>query len=408
MKFELHAAKAEIKLLDYPDNSIDSCVHDGPYGIRFMGKAWDGKNIEDTFKRRNEFAKNEEVREGRTSNGFGKSLFAGTYNQANQANQAFQFWTTEIAREVYRVLKPGAYFLSFCSPRTFHRLVCGIEDAGFEIRDTLMWIFGSGFPKSHNLKGDWKGWGSALKPAFEPICMARKPLEKGLTIEENVKKWGTGAIYIDGCRVEGDPWVWGSQTNIKGGNYGHRATDFFTRGEAYAENVKGGENGRWPANIMHDGSEEVVALFPESYGQQGDVKGTEPSNTGMEGTHCFGKFNRVASRPKRNDSGSAARFFYVPKTSRADRNEGCESLNNNHPTVKPTEAMQYLVRLVTPPGGTCLDHMCGSGSTGKACAIEDFDFIGIDEDPHNIEISRLRIQFILDHKNLFGTFIRPK
>jgi len=434
MKFELYAAKAEVKLKDISDNSIDSCVHDGPYGIRFMGKAWDSFDIKKNGSLRDSYPIGEKRKaKGRKTTGFGNSIEAGKYNTSKNANQQFQQFTTEISREIYRVLKPGAYFLSFCSPRTFHRLVCGIEDAGFEIRDTLMWIFSSGFPKSHNLDGEWEGWGSALKPAFEPICMARKPLEKGLTIAQNVKKWGTGAIYIDGCRIEGDPWTWGTQTNIKGGNYGHRSTDMFVRGESYAKNVKGGEKGRWPANIMHDGSEEVVALFPDAIGQQGDLINHQENRESPNG--IYGKFSAARDHLKRVElNKSAARFFYVPKTSRADRNEGCESLDkkpllwssgtqspgtlksagtdkssqNNHPTVKPTEAMQYLVRLVTPPKGTCLDHMCGSGSTGKACAIEDFDFIGIDEDSHNIEIARLRIQFIIDHKDLFGTFIRPK
>src|SRR5678815_3988413 len=207
MKFELFAAKAEDKLKDFTDNSIGSCVHDGPYGIHFMGKSWD--------KFSGPLGIDHKLTRERSG-----SMNAGLYNLSLSANQKFQSWTTEIAREVYRVLKPGAYFLSFSSPRTFHRLVCGIEDAGFEIRDTLMWIFSSGFPKSHNLEDEWKGYGSALKPAFEPICMARKPLDKGLSIAQNIKKWGVGAININDCRIEGLPWSWGTQTDIKGGNYG--------------------------------------------------------------------------------------------------------------------------------------------------------------------------------------------
>lgn len=431
MKFELYAAKAEEKLKDIPDNSIDSCVHDGPYGIRFMGKAWDSFDIHIKGKKRDAQPSIERKESGRLNAGFGNSIEAGKYDPS--ANQKFQEWTTEIASDVYRVLKPGAYFLSFCSPRTFHRLVCGIEDAGFEIRDTLMWLFGSGFPKSHNLKGDWKGWGSALKPAFEPICMARKPLEKGLTIAENVKKWGTGAIYIDGCRIEIDELVDDARLGGKGQWKTDKAAKNVYAGGFAGDDVTSSPLGRWPANVIHDGSPEVVALFHNAPGQQGMAL----NNDGQKTNQIYDKYKANVSNnpiPRKDNSLSAARFFYVPKTSRADRNEGCENLDkkpliwssgtknpgsfqsegtdrssqNNHPTVKPTELMQYLVRMVTPQRGVVLDHMCGSGSTGKACAIEDFDFIGIDEDPHNIEIARLRIQYIIDHKDLFGKFIRPK
>lgn len=247
------------KLSDMEENSADSCVMDGPYGIRFMGKAWDSFDI----------AEKNGIRRGQEShapgagpNGAHKSIAAeaGKYDRNANANREFQEWTRNLSEAIYRVLKPGAYYLSFSSPRTFHRLASGIEDAGFEIRDTLMWIFASGFPKSHNLTGDRQGWGSALKPAYEPICMARKPLEKGLTIAQNVEKWGTGAIWIDGCRIDGEPWHFGSQTNIKGGNYGHRNTDIFTRGEAYAKNVAGGEEGRWPANLLLSYPEDEYIL----------------------------------------------------------------------------------------------------------------------------------------------------
>ncbi len=426
MTFDLFCGKSEEKLKDFPDNHFDSCVCDGPYGIRFMGKAWDKFDIEKRAGIR-KTAKSRDINSGRNGAHMSTAIEAGKYNQSNQSNQIFQQWTTELSREVYRVLKPGAYFLSFCSPRTFHRLVSGIEDAGFEIRDTIMWIFASGFPKSHNLKGDREGWGSALKPAYEPICMARKPLEG--TIAQNVDKYGTGAINIDGSRIDGEPWTFGPQTDLKGGGYGtKRPAD----GHVLAKNVESNPLGRWPANFIHDGSEEVLNLMPESDGQMGDVKGTEPSHTGESG--IFGNFGRTEFRGKRNDSGSAARFFYVPKTSRADRNEGCEHLKskpllwssgtlnpgtfqsegtdksspNNHPTVKPTELMQYLVRMVTPKGGLVLDHFCGSGSTGKACAIEGMNFVGIDQDPYNIEISRCRIDFINNNRDLFGTYNKQK
>lgn len=412
MKYELFAAKAEDKLKDFADNSFDSCVVDGPYGIHFMGKTWDkfggpiGIDHQLTHKR-------------------GGSMHAGLYNQSNQSNQLFQAWTAELGREVYRVLKPGAYFLSFCSPRTYHRLVCGIEDAGFEIRDTIMWVFGSGFPKNHDVgkatnQPQYNGWGTALKPAYEPICVARKPFEG--TVAENFLKYGTGGINIGECRIDlgGD---------YKSGANGRPSQTGLADGYDALKANLASDIGRWPANIIHDGTPEVMELFPDSKGQQGDVKGTEQSRTGK---NAYSEYGRIATA-KRNNIGSAARFYYVPKTSRADRNEGCDHLvnkplnwsegsanpgsfqsggtdkssPNNHPTVKPTELMQYLVRLVTPKGGRCLDYLCGSGSTLKACAIEGFDCVGIDQDAHNIEIARCRVQYILDHQDLFGVFQRP-
>jgi site-specific DNA-methyltransferase (adenine-specific) len=296
-------------------------------------------------------------------------------------------------------------------------MVCGIEDAGFEIRDVIMWVFSSGFPKSHNLHEEWEGWGTALKPAYEPILIARKPLNN--TVAENMRQFGTGAINIDASRIPGQ-WKFGTQTDIRGGNFNNaRPSD----GNVFAKNVESNPLGRWPANLIHDGSDEVLKLFPNSKGQQGNVTGKETSHTGDENTHTYGEYARVPFE-KRNDTGSAARFFYCPKTSRKDRNEGCDHLpdvkggmvsntsgqhmtrreedykpepvKNNHPTVKPTALMQYLCRLVTQPGGTIVDPFMGSGSTGKAAMYEGFNFIGIDIDPNNKPIAEARIKFAIE------------
>jgi site-specific DNA-methyltransferase (adenine-specific) len=410
----LHGLCEEV-LKEFPDNTFDSVVTDPPYGLKFMGKKWD-----------------------------------------------YEVPTVAQWEEILRVLKPGGYLLSFAGTRTQHRMACNIEDAGFEIRDMIAWVYGSGFPKSLNIgkavdkiqgnereelgrvkrtgkesgtygqfegnnmetKGtsEFEGWGTALKPALEPITVARKPLEKGLTVAENCLKWGTGGINIDGCRIEGEYLCSGGPTGFKPERGWHQHSM-----EKMPPRVN---SGRFPSNFIHDGSDEAMALFPQSAGQQGDVRGTEPSCTGDEGTVCFGKFNRVASRPKRNDSGSAARFFYCAKASKQDRDEGLEGFNlissmemtgrkeesagllmnrpdgtirenpfagksgearNNHPTVKPTNLMRYLCRLVTPPKGIIIDPFCGSGSTGKAAALEGFRFIGIDKEIESVRLAQARI-----------------
>jgi DNA modification methylase len=297
--------------------SVDSIVTDPPYGLSFMGKDWD------------------------------------------HGVPGEHFW-----REALRVAKPGAYLLAFGGTRTFHRLTVAIEDAGWEIRDCVMWVYGSGFPKSHNLDGERKGWGTALKPAWEPIIVARKAVEG--TVAANVEKYGTGAINVDGCRV-GTELIPTRGGDKFPGVYG-----------TYATCPESTHAGRWPANLIHDGGEEVTGLL-----------------------------------------GDAARFFYCPKASKKDREEGLKGMEtkttmrygeqgqgpsaqqppkkpveqrNIHPTVKPTDLMRYLCRLVTPPGGTVLDPFMGSGSTGKAAALEGFNFIGIDLNPEYVEIAQNRIK----------------
>lgn len=331
-------------------DSVDSIVTDPPYGLSFMGRCWD------------------------------------------HGVPAEPFW-----REFLRVAKPGAHLLAFGGTRTFHRLACAIEGAGWEIRDTVMWVYGQGFPKSYNLKGDFEGWGTTLKPAWEPIIVARKPLTG--TVANNMQEHGTGAMNIDACRIgtsketpfgnnpEGksitaDSWL---RKHGHGSGYGPRTQD------------QSGMNpniGRWPANLIHDGSDEVMRLFPET--------GPSPKPYVRKKVADGGIYREGAGRKPEGyvttspaDAGSAARFFYCAKASKKDRGE-----DNKHPTVKPTDLMRYLVRLVTPPGGTVLDPFMGSGSTGKAAALEGFSFIGIEREAEYMEIARSRIE--LSQQDMFA------
>ena len=382
------------KLKELKDNSVDSIVTDPPYGLSFMGKKWD-------------------------------------YDVPSQ----------EIFEECLRVLKPGGHLLSFAGSRTYHRMAVRVEDAGFEIRDQIMWIYGSGFPKSLNIgkavdktrgvEGDvigtrkvtssdigqksgwnplntdrgeyeyreimneWKGWGTALKPAHEPIVMARKPLSEK-TVVNNVLEWGIGGINIDASRV--------GTEKISAHHVGSSASETYSwnNGDKKESSKEYYTNeGRFPANIIFD--EEAGKILDEQ------------------------------------SEGGASRFFYCPKTSKTDRNEGLEHLEdkyyaagnqakaelkrgntdfnankdkgreerhnhnqvgvskNNHPTVKPTDLMLYLIRLVTPKGGTTLDPFMGSGSTGKAAIRGGFDFVGIEREEEYMEIAEARIQYEIDN-----------
>lgn len=296
--------------------------------------------------------------------------------------------------ECLRVLKPGGYLLAFSGTRTYHRMAVAIEDAGFEVRDQIGWLYGSGFPKSHN--GEWGG--TALKPAWEPICMARKP--PAGTVEANWRQHGTGALNIDACRIPSEPMP----PNTGRGAMLRRTPD---EQREPRPPVQPHDLGRWPANVIHDGSDGVVAAFPDAPGAQSPVTGDEPS---ASTSAVYGKFKRAASdrtgeasansdnagavgfkmKPgMRREAASAARFYYCAKADRADRNEG--GVNNVHPTVKPTDLMRYLCRLVTPPGGVVLDPFMGSGSTLKAAELEGFSAIGIELSPEYIVIARRRI-----------------
>ena len=319
---ELHHGNCLDILRTMPDCSVDAVVTDPPYGLSFMGKRWD-----------------------------------------------YDVPSTEIWAECLRVLKPGGYLLAFAGTRTQHRMAVRIEDAGFEIRDMLAWMYGSGFPKSHNLDGEHQGWGTALKPAMEPITMARKPFKA--TVAQNVQEWGTGAINIDGCRI-GEEEI-KTCAKVPGKSFNSLAPVGFNGCEESTH------LGRWPANVMHDGSAEILQ--------------------GM---------------------GEAARFFYTPKACKDDRDDGCEMMEerwkagysytdtpgnaadgmfkdretlkrNFHPTVKPTDLMRYLCRMVTPTGGVVLDPFTGSGSTGRGAVLEGFRFIGCEMDADYIEIAKARI-----------------
>lgn len=366
-------------------NSFDSIVTDPPYEFGFMGKKWDSSGV--------------------------------AFDPAT--------W-----REALRVVKPGAYMLAFGGTRTHHRLMCAIEDAGWEIRDVLMWIYGSGFPKSHNLGGctcgteteahaeicrlntvgwsDWQGWGTALKPAWEPIILARKPLDG--TVAANVLANGTGALNIDDCRVPGSK----PDTTRGAGGQNGRYGAIGAQGR-----IKDDGLGRWPANVLHDGSDEVLAAFPQAR-SAGYVTPAEGRNLSQARGVCYGEYGpRVGTGY--NDAGSAARFFYCAKASRKDRNDGCDALPrrtsgmvsntsgqhitrrdggapapaaNHHPTVKPTDLMRWCCRLITPPQGKILDLFAGSGSTGRGAVAEGFQFEGIELEADYTEIAEARIRAV--------------
>lgn len=354
------------RLRELDDASVSSIVTDPPYELAFMGKAWDASGI--------------------------------AYN-------------VDVWRECLRVLKPGGYLLAFGGTRTYHRMVVAIEDAGFEIRDSVHWIYGSGFPKSLDVSKaidkaagaedaakQWAGWGTALKPAHEPIVVARKPLDG--TVANNVTTHGTGALNIDACRInrtEGDVSI---------GGYGNGGIGIGTVGEDSGEG-KGAEwvtstNGRWPANVILDeaAGEELDAQSGVSKSQGGRIGKKAQGTIAIGGAGTY-----KAGDPGYGDIGGASRFFYCPKPSRTERNAGLGGLpdrarpvhiqqleakreaegkervsdqttKNFHPTVKPVALIGYLVRLVTPPGGVVLDPFLGSGTTAVAAIDEGFSWIG--------------------------------
>jgi site-specific DNA-methyltransferase (adenine-specific) len=318
------------------------------------------------------------------------------YGAAYHPSQLFHY---QWAREAYRVLKPGGHLLAFCGPRTYHRMAAAIEDAGFEIRDCLLWMFGSGFPKSHNLDGKvpgFDGWGTALKPAAEFICMARKPLVG--TVAANVLEHGTGALNIDGCRVTVDPVADASQLRTM--QRGQRTED--TSGQTWGLSKNSGDkpqvvraNGRWPANVIHDGSDEVLAAFPDAPGQQRTVG---PEHGAKSSVNVYGDYGARETFAPRSDAGSAARFFYSAKADAEDR------LGSKHPTVKPVDLMAYLCRLVTPPGGLVLDPFAGSGTTGMACLREGFRAILIEREPEYVADIKRRLAHVAGTDTpLFGS-----
>jgi len=393
--------REKLKLL--PDNSVDSVVTDPPYELGFMGKSWDNSGI-----------------------AYDVSVWA----------------------ECLRVLKPGGHILAFGGSRTWHRLAVAVEDAGFELRDSIAWLYGSGFPKSlnvskaidkragaereilhsYNRKGrqsgilgkeveitrditapssseakTWQGWGTALKPAFEPIVVGRKPFGKGVTVAENVLAWGVGGLNIDGSRIGSENRVntatgKRSQTVTAGGSFGGESGGYnFAPG-----NTESVVQGRWPANVILD--EVTAGLLDEQSGISRD--GVAVRRNGNSGAGMFPvKIANESADVGFGGQGGASRFFYVAKASKRDRNEGLEELEakrhadrvvgdgpggenprnrtnqakqNFHPTVKPTQLMRYLIKLVTPEGGTVLDPFTGSGSTGKAALLDGYKFVGVE------------------------------
>ena len=376
------------------ESSIHACVTDPPYHLTAGKKGGSGPasvNLASPHGR------------ARVTTGF----MGMTWDGGDVAMRS-ETWA-----EVLRVLTPGAHLLAFGGTRTFHRMMCAIEDAGFEIRDTIMWVYGSGFPKSRNLGGEWDGWGTALKPAWEPIIVARKPLEG--TVAANVAKYGTGALNIDGCRIEfkGEADEREAKEKNQHGEFGSGPMTNQVFGKFSKDRENYDPPGRWPANVAHDGSDEVARLFPET------TSGAMKRDVGAYDGDSATEFLRGRSGPsnQRADSGNAARFFYCAKADRHDRNEGCEELpardlnwssgkqspgtfqsentdrsaTNFHPTVKPTDLMRWLCRLVTPRGGTVLDPFMGSGSTLKAAELEGFSGVGIEIAPEYAEIARRRI-----------------
>lgn len=409
--FELIHADCRAVMANMGDSTVDSVVCDPPYHLTSIVKRFGSANAAPAgFGTDGAFA--------RASRGFmGKEWDGGDI--------AFN---PELWREVWRVLKPGGHLLAFSGTRTYHRMACAIEDAGFEIRDMLSWLYGSGFPKSHNigkalgaddpceycgpgaytgLPGNacencqntglkypeaqqWAGWGTALKPACEPICFARKPLIG--TVAANVLAHGTGAINIDGCRVPTDETITATR-NIALGSSGAGVFGAATVPGVYQQQP----GGRFPANVLHDGSPEVVDGFPREAGARAPVT----VRNGDKFCNSYGAFaGRIDEQGStfRGDSGSAARFFYCAKASKRDRDEGLDERGNTHPTVKPTDLMRWLCRLVTPPGGLVFDPFAGSGSTGKAAILEGFRFIGAEMTDEYIPIARARIEWALRNK----------
>jgi DNA modification methylase len=416
------------KLKELEDNSVDSIVTDPPYGLSFMGKKWD-----------------------------------------------YDVPSTQIWKECLRVLKPGGHLLAFAGSRTYHRMAVRIEDAGFEIRDMISWLYGSGFPKSLNIgkavdklrgnerevvgktsvcgtfkqeyqvkqgyrpennsggyagernganvtKGtsEWEGWGTALKPAHEPVVMARKPLEEN-TVVDNVLKWGTGGINIDESRIPTDE---DQRRPSKGGENGLNNTNTFKIRERTVEEQPK-HDGRFPANLILD--EEAGEMLDEQTGvlSSGFMKaGTARLMSDNPNKNTYGKWNPdTVANDTYGDSGGASRFFYCPKVSKSERNEGLDGFEerragsmmgnindnsnfltgsgnkregvakNHHPTVKPVDLMLYLIRLVTPKGGVTLDPFMGSGSSGKAAVRGGFDFIGIEREDEYFKIAEARIEY---------------
>lgn len=412
-----------------PDCSVDAVVTDPPYGLEFMGKEWDrlGPGTFEGYEKAPEVGARERDPNG-TSTRFtdkprwsARNASADAVAQGRRHARAAQQWHELWAREALRVLKPGGHLLAFGGTRTYHRMTCAIEDAGFEIRDCLAWLYGSGFPKSLDVSKalditapvtpeahQWQGWGTALKPAHEPIVLARKPLSG--TVAQNVTMWGTGALNIDGSRLDnGQP-----RTTHADGNHRMSTTD----GWRWQPHDYDAPAGRWPPNVTMD--EEAARLLDA---QSGERAGATPFSRPK---HYNGSSYVVGDAELQlgyGDTGGASRFMYVAKASREERNRGLEGMpkrdapwlhddgraqprplsdprmdreqerrpqQNHHPTVKPLALMRWLVRLITPPGGLVLDPFLGSGTTMLAAHHEGFRCVGIEREAEYVDIAKGR------------------
>jgi site-specific DNA-methyltransferase (adenine-specific) len=455
---QLYLGDSKLVLKKIEDNSIDACITDPPYGLTSIVKRF-GKegSAPAQHGKDGSFA--------RLSGGFMGKIWDGSGIEYD-----VDFW-----KEVLRVLKPGGHLLSFGGSRTYHRMTCAIEDAGFEIRDMIEWVYGSGFPKSLNIgkaidklqgnkrnvigkgtsgepkthtsslnmsqvknntfsgefditKGnsEWEGWGTALKPAHEPIVLARKPLSEK-TIIENVLKWGVGGLAIDNCRVYVNPKVDDIKREVYRGKR-NKSTDWGSNSGFKNETNKFTGvplEGRFPANFIHDGSDEVVKLFPNTTSGARSSKYIIGNEKGEMFNHgIYGKYKSKSYKDAPIDSGSASRFFYCAKASKSERDIGCDNLEekesiypgansfdedgnrlrengsiipplksrNNHPTVKPIALMKYLITLISREGQIVLDPFIGSGSTGVGCKLLNRKFIGIEQSEEYIKIAQARIK----------------
>jgi site-specific DNA-methyltransferase (adenine-specific) len=387
---ELHAGDCLDVMAGLPPDHFHACLTDPHYHFGSIVKRWSKTGGADRAESRvGAFA--------RHSRGFmGKKWDGGAI--------AFRPETWAAA---LRVLKPGAHLVAFGAPKNVHRLTCAIEDAGFEVRDQLMWIFGTGFPKNHDAKkamgkasdvdlfrerleqasGKWEGWGTALKPAYEPIVLARKPLAG--TVQECLREHRAGALNIDGCRVHADDAQGGAYTvkrrkpgaemHRTGGNYRPEDRDILFEGEL--------KPGRWPANLLHDGSDEVVEAFPAQAGALAPVH----RRNGDKLRNAYGAFAGDVDEGAstfRGDSGSAARFYYCAKATKAER------AGSKHPTVKPIALLRWLARLIVPPGGLVLDPFAGTGTTAEAVFHEGGRTVLIEADPQSQSDIRQRFELL--------------
>lgn len=346
----------------------------------------------------------------------------GAYQRASQGFMGQEWDGGDVAfrvdtwRRVFDVMKPGAHLIAFASTKGYHRMVCAIEDAGFDIRDMVPWLYGTGFPKSHNLDGDWEGWGTALKPAIEPVVLAQKPISKG-SIEANVLRWGVGAINVDACRIHGDDAQGGSYT-VKRFNPG---ADVNKTGAWKQDAIFEGEMkpGRWPANICHDGSVEVLEAFAE-YGERGAIAPVH-TRSGDKFRSTYGEFKGNVDEGGstfRADSGTAARFFYSSKATQGERVFECKvcgahtlgkpacghdaewaanrEMLRTHPTVKPISLMRWYVEMVTPPGGLVLDPFAGTGTTGAAAREAGVQSLMIEASENHVRDIGVRLGISVD------------